>query len=448
LSFQFDEEECLTSPARSKPSRREVLKWTGVGLAAAPFASLSSWAAGRTSSSGSAYEGTDEELLDDIQRAAFRFFWNETDPRSGQIKDRAFLNGNDSRTMSSIAATGFGLTTLCIGDTRGYARSAAIRERVRTTLQFIYNDLECERGFYYHFVDMSTGKRWRKCELSSVDTSLLLCGVLTARQYFRDAEIKDLATKIYNRVDWPWMLNKGYAFAMGWTPENGFLRSRWDHYGEMMMIYLLGIGSPTNPVSPETWKAFSRPKVTYDGITYIAGRDPLFTHQYSHAWFDFRNKEDAYTNYFENSILATRAHKQFCQSLRSKFGHCCDDLWGISASDSPRGYMAWGGPPVLGPVDGSIVPCATGGSVPFLYEDCMQVLRTIRGRYSQKGWGVYGFVDAFNPTTGWYDTDVLGIDVGITMVMIENYRSAFAWNTFMLNTEAQAAMLKAGFQYV
>ena len=438
----------MTSPARSKPSRREVLKWTGVGLAAAPFASLSSWAAGRTSSSGSAYEGTDEELLDDIQRAAFRFFWNETDPRSGQIKDRAFLNGNDSRTMSSIAATGFGLTTLCIGDTRGYARSAAIRERVRTTLQFIYNDLECERGFYYHFVDMSTGKRWRKCELSSVDTSLLLCGVLTARQYFRDAEIKDLATKIYNRVDWPWMLNKGYAFAMGWTPENGFLRSRWDHYGEMMMIYLLGIGSPTNPVSPETWKAFSRPKVTYDGITYIAGRDPLFTHQYSHAWFDFRNKEDAYTNYFENSILATRAHKQFCQSLRSKFGHCCDDLWGISASDSPRGYMAWGGPPVLGPVDGSIVPCATGGSVPFLYEDCMQVLRTIRGRYSQKGWGVYGFVDAFNPTTGWYDTDVLGIDVGITMVMIENYRSAFAWNTFMLNTEAQAAMLKAGFQYV
>lgn len=425
-----------------------MLKWAGMGLAVAPFTSKLGWASGLGSSSGSAYEGTDEELLDDVQRASFRFFWNETDPRTGQIKDRAFLNGNDTRTMSSIAATGFGLTSLCIGDTRGYARSADINTRVRNTLQFIYNELECERGFYYHFVDMGTGKRWRKCELSSVDTALLLCGVLTARQYFREAEIKDLATKIYNRVDWPWMLNKGFAFSMGWTPENGFLRSRWDHYGEMMMIYLLGIGSPTNPVSPETWKAFSRPKVTYDGITYIAGRDPLFTHQYSHAWFDFRNKEDAYTNYFENSILATKAHKQFCLALRAKFGHCCDDLWGISASDSPKGYMAWGGPPVLGPVDGSIVPCATGGSVPFLYEDCMQVLRTIRGRYSQKGWGQYGYVDAFNPSTGWYDTDVLGIDVGITMVMIENYRTAFAWNTFMLNPEAQSAMLKAGFQYV
>ncbi len=438
----------MTSPARSKPSRREVLKWTGVGLAAAPFASLSSWAAGRSSSSGSAYEGTDEELLDDIQRAAFRFFWNETDPRSGQIKDRAFLNGNDSRTMSSIAATGFGLTTLCIGDTRGYARSAAIRERVRTTLQFIYNDLECERGFYYHFVDMSTGKRWRKCELSSVDTSLLLCGVLTARQYFRDAEIKDLATKIYNRVDWPWMLNKGYAFAMGWTPENGFLRSRWDHYGEMMMIYLLGIGSPTNPVSPETWKAFSRPKVTYDGITYIAGRDPLFTHQYSHAWFDFRNKEDAYTNYFENSILATRAHKQFCQTLRSKFGHCCDDLWGISASDSPRGYMAWAALPCLARWTEVSCRARPADQFPSYMRIACRCCAPYRGRYSQKGWGVYGYVDAFNPTTDGTTQDVLGIDVGITMVMIENYRSAFAWNTFMLNTEAQAAMLKAGFQYV
>ncbi len=436
----------MTSPVQGKPSRRELLKWAGMGLAIAPLAGSMALGRGITSS-GTSYERTDEELLDEIQQAAFRFFWNETDPRTGQIKDRALLNGTDTRTMSSIAATGFGLTSLCIGDTRGYARTADITNRVRTTLRFIYNELQGEHGFYYHFVDMSSGQRWRKCELSSVDTSLLLCGVLTARQYFAEGEINDLATKIYNRVDWPWMLNKGYAFSMGWRPESGFIRSRWDHYGEMMMIYLLGIGSPTNPVSPETWKSFSRPKVTYDGITYIAGKDPLFTHQYSHAWFDFRNKEDAYTNYFENSILATKAHKQFCLSLKNKFGNCCDDLWGITASDSVKGYTAWGGPPVIGHIDGSIVPCAAGGSVPFLYEDCMQVLRTIRGKYSQKAWGLYGYVDAFNPTTGWYDSDVLGIDVGITMVMIENYRTALAWQTFMQNPEAESAMLKAGFQY-
>ena len=432
------------SSNRSKPSRREILRWVGMGAAAAPFAAKLALGSS-LNHSNSAYEGTDEELFDDVQRAAFRFFWNETDPRTGQIKDRAFLNGNDSRTMSSIAATGFGLTALCIADSRGLGRSTDIRNRVRTTLRYVANDLETEHGFYYHFLDMTTGKRWRKCELSSIDTTLLVCGALTARQYFQDAEIQDLATKIYTRVDWPWMLNKGYAFSMGWTPENGFLRARWDHYGEMMMMYLLGIGSPTAPVSPETWKAFSRPKITYDGITFIAGKDPLFTHQYSHAWFDFRNKEDAYTNYFENSILATKAHKQYCLSLEAKLGHCCDDLWGISASDTPRGYTA---PPLLGPVDGSIVPCATGGSVPFLYSDCVQVLRTIRGRYSQKGWGLYGYVDAFNPTTGWYDTDVLGIDLGITMLMIENYRTAMPWNTFLLNQEAQAGMLRAGFQYV
>ncbi len=158
-----------------KPSRRDLLRWGGMGLAVAPFATSLSWAGGMASSGG-AYEGTDEELLDEIQRASFQFFWNETDPRTGQIKDRAFLNGNDVRTMSSIAATGFGLTSLCIGDTRGYARTSDITNRIRTTLQFINSGLQSEHGFYYHFVDMSTGKRWRKCELSSVDTSLLLCG--------------------------------------------------------------------------------------------------------------------------------------------------------------------------------------------------------------------------------------------------------------------------------
>jgi hypothetical protein len=264
--------------------------------------------------------------------------------------------------------------------------------------------------------------------------------------YFQDAEVQDLATKIYNRVEWPWMLNGGPTFSMGWMPESGFLEARWEHYCELMMIYLLGIGSPTNPVPAETWKAWTRPTITYQGITYISGNDPIFTHQYSQAWYDFRNKRDAYANYFDNSILATKAHKLFCLSLKSEFPDYSEDLWGISASDYQKGYTAWGGPPRQGPIDGSIVPCATGGSLAFLFPDCIRVLRTIRGPYAPKAWGLYSYVDAFNPLTNWYDTDVLGIDLGITMVMAENQRTGLVWNTFMKNPEAGAAMKKVGFQ--
>jgi hypothetical protein len=395
---------------------------------------------------GSPYQGTDEQLLDEIQRSSFAFFWNETNPATGQVKDRALLNGSDRRTMSSIAATGFGLTALCIADARGYVKITDIVTRVRNTLRFLYKDVPNVHGFYYHFIDMNTGTRWADCELSSIDTSLLLCGVLTARQYFQDPEIQDLATKIYHRVDWPWMLNGGPTLSMGWKPESGFLSARWEHYCELMMIYLLGIGSPTHALSPETWHAWQRPTFTYQGLTYISSGDPLFTHQYSHAWYDFRNKKDAYTNYFENSVIATKAHKLFCLSLQKKFPDYSEDLWGISASDFAKGYTAWGGPPAKGPIDGSIVPCASGGSLPFLFADCMRVLRNIRGNYGPKAWGLYSFVDAFNPLTGWYDADVLGIDLGITMVMAENYRTGMVWDTFMKNTEAQSAMQKAGFR--
>ncbi|MGB7847836.1 MAG: glucoamylase family protein [Candidatus Acidiferrum sp.] len=433
-------------------SRRELLRWCGQALAVAPFVSLVSCGQNKTLSppipEGNPYTGTDDQLLDEIQRGSFQFFWNETNPTTGQVKDRAFLNGNDTRTMSSIAATGFGLTALCIGDSRGYAKTLDITNRVRNTLQFLLQQMPNVRGFFYHFVDMNTGQRWAQCELSSIDTSLLLCGVLTARQYFQDAEIQDLATKIYNRVEWPWMLNGGTTFSMGWTPESGFLNARWEHYCELMMIYLLGIGSPTNPVSPDSWNAWTRPTITYQGLTYISGNDPIFTHQYSQAWFDFRNKKDAFANYFDNSVTATKAHKLFCLSLKSQFGDYSDDLWGISASDYVKGYTAWGGPPPQGPIDGSIIPCATGGSLPFLYADCIRVLRNIRGKYAAKCWGVYSYVDAFNPLSGWYDTDVLGIDLGITMVMSENYRTGLVWNTFMKNSEAQTAMKKVGFLQV
>jgi hypothetical protein len=435
------------------PRRRKLLQFLGQGILLAPLASLQSCGGGSTAppsggggNAGNPYQGTDEQVLDAIQQGAFQFFWNETNPNTGQIKDRALLNGHDTRTMSSIAATGFGLSCLCIGDARGYGKTTDIVTRVRNTLSFLYNTMPHVHGFYYHFVDMNTGQRVGTSEVSSMDTSILLCGVLTARAYFQDAQIQDLATKIYNRVEWPWMLNGGPTFSMGWQPESGFLNGRWEHYCELMMIYLLGIGSPTNPVSADTWTAWSRPTITFEGLTYISGNDPLFTHQYSQAWFDFRNKKDAYANYFDNSATATKAHKLFCLSLASQFSDYSENLWGITASDYLGGYTAWGGPPPQGPIDGSIVPHATGGSLPFLYGDCIKVLRTIRGPYGSKAWGLYGFTDAFNPLTAWYDSDVLGIDLGITMLMTENYRSALVWNTFMKNAEPVAAMQKVGFQ--
>lgn len=432
-------------------TRRDVLRGAVATLAAAPLAHFAAY----SQSSGETqktfiepdrvpYSGSDDALLDEVERAAFDFFWTEAGA-TGQVKDRALLNGKDSRTIASIAATGFALTGLCIADERGYKKKEEIVERVRSTLRFLWQKLPHQHGFYYHFIDMNTGERQWKCEISSIDTSLLLCGVLTARQHFSDAEVNDLATKIYERVDWTWMLNGGKTFSMGWHPESAFLDARWEHYCELMMIYLLALGSPTHPVPAETWKAWTRPTIKFQGIEYISGNDPLFTHQYSQGWFDFRGKRDAYADYFENSIKATTAHKQFCISLRNEFPDYSDRLWGITASDSAAGYQAWGGPPRIGQLDGSVVPCAPGGSLPFLYSDCMQVLRTIRERYP-KAWGRYGFVDAFNPLTRWYNPDVLGIDLGITMLMAENQRSGFVWKTFMKNKEAQQGMERAGFR--
>ena len=397
---------------------------------------------------GDGYPGTDDQLLEEIEKAGFLFFWEQADASTGQVKDRALAAGNDTRTVSSIAATGFGLTALCIGAQRGYQPSADIAARVSTTLSFLLNQLQPQgrNGFFYHFVDMNTGARAFTSEVSSIDTAILLCGVLTCREYFsQDAQIPNLATQIYANVNFAWMLNGGTTLSMGWTPENGFLPTRWDTYSELMMLYLLAIASPTNPIPPSSWAAWARPSFTYQGMTYISSGAPLFTHQYSHAWFDFRNKRDAFADYFQNSITATMAHRLFCLSLAPQFADYGNDLWGISSSDSAKGYVAWGGPPALGPIDGTIVPCATAGSLPFDSAQTIHALRWIRGHYPQ-AWQRYGFVDAFNPLTGWYDPDVIGIDVGISVLMAENLRTQFVWNTFMKDLAAQNGMNLAGFQ--
>ena len=387
---------------------------------------------------------TDDQFLDEIERAIFLYFWEQASLTTGQVKDRAFAAGNDMRTLSSIAATGFGLGALCIADQRGYVASADIVARVQATLSFLLQ-MPNENGFFYHYVDMNTGQRANDSEVSSIDSAILMCGILTCRQHFQDQQIVNMATQLYEQVNWPWMLNGGTTFSMGWTPENGFLTGRWDTYSELMMLYLLAIGATVNPIPASAWQAFSRPSLTYQGLTYITNLNaPLFIHQYSHAWFDFRDKQDAYANYFDNSVTATQAHKLFCLSLASQFSDYSNNLWGITASDSVNGYVVWGGPPLMGPIDGSIVPCAAGGSIPFLSSDCIAVLRNIQSAFPKSGQR-YSFVDAFNPLSGWYDTDVIGIDLGIMMLMAENERTGFVWNTFMKNPEAVAAMTAVGF---
>jgi hypothetical protein len=388
----------------------------------------------------------DDAFLDDLIRQGCLYFYEQASPLTGQVLDRARNNLNgarDPRRMASIAATGFGLTALCIADSRGYLPHEQVVERVRATLEWHLNRMPEVHGFFYHFTDVETGARWDRVELSSIDTALLLCGVLTARAYFADEKIQALAQQIYERVDWPWMLNGGRAFSMGWKPESGFLSARWSRYCELMMIYLLAIGSPTHPVAPDAWKAFSRPRIQYAGLDFIGGNDPIFTHQYSQAWFDFRNKRDGYANYFANSVTATKAHKAFCLSMPRWYR---DDFWGITASDSMRGYTVWGGPPSRGMIDGTVVPSATAGSLAFLPAECLSAQRYLRARYGSRAWGRYGFVDAFNPSANWYNPDVLGIDLGISVLAAENLRSGMVWQTFMSNPEADRAMQLAGFQ--
>ena len=388
----------------------------------------------------------DDPFLEELERANFHYFWEQANPESGLVRDRCNVRRPDKSEVASIAATGFGLTALCIGVKRKFILHSKAQERVLNTLRFLWNKLPNHRGFFYHWANLETGQRIWDSEVSSVDTAILLCGILTCRQYFPHPEIHELASEIYNRVDWNWLSEDTPILPHGWTPETGFLQYRWDDYSELMMMYLLGLGSDAHPLPAKAWDSWKRSTFEYDGVRYIGSFAPLFIHQYSQAWFDFRGKRDRYADYFKNSILATNAHRQFCLDLAKQFPDYSEDLWGITASDSFKGYAVWGGPPAIGPIDGTVVPCAAGGSLPFLPEEAKRVLDTIKNRYGQKTWSDYGFVDAFNPLTQWYDTDVVGIDAGITMVMVENARTAFVWDTFMKNPEALQGMERAGFK--
>jgi hypothetical protein len=395
---------------------------------------------------------SDDTFLEDLSQRSFRYFWDQADPHTGLVLDRARTDGSTlderHRHSASIAATGFGLSALCIAAERHWVEPHEALERVRTTLRFFAERAPREHGWFYHWMNAVTGERVWKSEVSSIDTALLLGGILTARQRFHDdPEIVRLATVIYDRIDFPWMLN-GHPTLLshGWTPEAGFIRHRWDIYSEHTILYLLAIGSPAHPITSRAWYAWKRPRLTYGGFTYIEG-GPLFIHQYSHAWIDFRNRHEAtfpHTNYFENSKSATRAHRAFCIALSSKFPGYSANVWGITASDSPGGYKAWGGPPPNPAIDGTVVPSAPAGSLMFTPDISLAALKTMRERWGGRIYGRYGFTDAFNPNTNWVNPDVIGISVGITLLSAENLRTGSVWRWFMSNPEPVRALQLAG----
>ncbi len=388
----------------------------------------------------------DDAFLDELEKANSLFFWEQAHPDTGLVKDRCNTRATDTSIVASIAGTGFGLTALCIAQQRGWISLSDARARALTTLRFLWEKMPTHRGFFFHWANVVTGERIWDAEASSIDTAILLCGVLMCREHFRYAEISRLSYSIFNRVDWTWLSEDTSLLPHGWRPEIGFLPYRWDFYSEQTMMYLLGLGSPSHPLPAEAWNAWKRTQFEYDGLRYIGSFAPLFVHQYPQAWFDFRGKRDQYADYFKNSTIATEVHRRFCLELAKQFSDYSDDLWGISASDSRNGYVVWGGPPEIGSIDGTVVPSATAGSLPFLPQATLRVLKNIKNRFVPNVWSRYGFVNAFNPLTKWYDSDVIAIDTGVTMLMAENLRTGFVWKTFMKSPEAGRGLERAKFR--
>jgi hypothetical protein len=391
--------------------------------------------------------GADSALLAEIERRAVLYFLDHSDPTTGLARDRAPADGSPATAASSIAATGFALTAWCIADARGWLITGDALRRVRETVRFVFDHHAHERGWLYHFVDPRTGRRAWESEASTIDTALFLQGALLAREYLGDPETSAIVDRIYARIDWAWALNGGSTLSHGWLPERGFIPYRWDSYSELMGLYLLGIGAPTGGLSPGAWHAWRRePRAHHEGRSFIQC-GPLFTHQYAHGWFDFRGQRDAYADYWQNSVDATLAQRSWAALQSGRFQHWSIDVWGLTASDGARGYMAWGTPGISeDESDGTLVPCAPGGSLPFAPRECLTALHRMREIGGEAVWGRYGFVDAFNPQTGWRSPDVIAIDTGIMLVMAENLQTGFVWRQFMRAPEVKRGMELAGFR--
>lgn len=370
---------------------------------------------------------SDNAFLDKVQHDAITYFAGETNPANGLVKD-----SSRPGAPCSIAAVGFGLAALCIGESHGWIDRDAAYRRILLTLRTFRDDVETVHGFYYHFLDIRTGRRAWNSELSSIDTALFLAGALFAGEYFKGTEIEDIARTLYERVEWPWMLNGKNILCMGWKPESGFLWYYWDSYSEATLLYALAIGSPTHPLPKAAWSAWKRPVGSYKGVELVyCSTGSLFTYQYAHAWIDFRPFYDGAVNYYENSVKASRANKQFCVDNATRYETYGDTMWGLTASLGPDGYKAYGAKPGDAVHDGTIAPCGMAGSIVFTGGDALKGLKHLYLKYQDFLYGKYGFKDAFNLDRNWWAEEYLGIDVGIMILMIENYRTGLVWSKFM-----------------
>ena len=377
-------------------------------------------------------------LLQKIEKKLFLYFLHESHPTTGLTQDRM-----SSKNIASIAATGFALTTIPIGIEQGWITQDQAFTWTHKTLFTLLKQADHEHGYFYHFLDIQTAKRASQSEVSSIDTALLMAGVLFAGQYFKDTAIEDMANQIYDRIEWNWMVDSTTQQVYhAWTPEKGFSTEHWDTYSEQMILYILGLGSNTYAFPTRMWTHWERPIKKRLGYEYISSPgESLFTYVYSHAWIDFRYIEDQYTNYWNNSVQAVSAHYAFCTRLSRLYAE--KQIWGLSASDGPTGYYNYGAE--AGNHDGTLAPYAVLSSLPMIPH---LVIPSIQALYQKQGaqlWGKYGFTSAYNLTQNWYSDDYIGIDQGISLLMIENYQSEFVWKNFMEIKAVQRGLKKAGF---
>ena len=391
------------------------------------------------------------KLIKKELKKSFLFFMKEVnlDKKSkgyGLIRDKSKL----ADEIASIASVGYGLAALVVGVEHKWISFHRAYERASHTLDTFLNYVEGKNGFFYHFVNMETGKREWNCELSIIDTAIFICGAITCGEYF-GGEIKQKANKLYLKINWKWYLNsETNQFYMGYSPEQGFW-GKWDMYAEQLMLYILAVASPNFSVDPVVYHQFQKPKADYGEIKDIIHTycGTLFTYQFSHAWIDFRGRKDEEgIDWFENSIKATKANRKYCINEKKKFRTFGENSWGLTPSLGPKGYSGgYGAEPAFADLnkenDGTVAPCGAIGSIVFTPKESISAMEYYYN-YIPKLWGKYGFKDAYNLEGGkeWYSVEDIGIDKGISMVMLENYLSGTVWQCFMKNKFVEEGLKK------
>jgi hypothetical protein len=384
-----------------------------------------------------------DTFLNEVQRRCFAFFWNEAHPATGIVKDRANNFKPDKYEVGSIAATGFGLAALPIGVERKWVTREQARKRALVTLRFFDSKMKPVHGLYPHFINWKNGERYWKCEYSTIDTALLLCGALTAGEYF-GGEVKTLADRLLRKVNWQYWMQDGFI-SHGYTPEDKTPRMKngWNDYSESLLLYLLAMGSPYNPVPGDVWDRLRRDWGRYREFSTI-GNVGLFTDQYTLLFFDLRGLRDTRQDVWEVLRVNTLLNRRYCADNAGKWKGFDADCWGLTAGDGPDGYKGYSAPPRFDNCDGTLNPHAAGGSYMCTPDLSYVCLRTMFERYRNSIWGRYGFSDGFNPTRDWWGPDVVGIDTGCTLLSIENGRSGLVWRLIKKQPWVRKGIAAAG----